>query len=322
MLAVFVTGASGCVGHYVVSHLSTLPDVHVYALVRDPAKLSATIDRQRVTVIPGDLEQIEHQADLLSRMDVVVHIATAWGDDERAWRINVTQTEILLRLLNPDRCQKVLYFSTASILDTQERPIAVAGEAGTGYIRSKYAMLLQKENLPLADRIITLYPTLLFGGDPDFPYTHITQGLPEIMPWMGLARFLRIDASFHFIHAADIAQIVGYLLTHAAPRPHLILGNVPLTFDQAIETCCAFLGKRIYFRLPIPVLFLRRISFLFPVQLSAWDDYCLHNRHFVYANAVNAASFGLPSRCSDLKSLLSTYVPTPARLSTSTAVTL
>lgn len=311
MLAVFITGASGCVGHYVLSHLSTFADVHCYALIRDPAKVSGTWDPQRVTILRGDLQHIAQHQDLLRRMDVIIHIATAWGGDDLAWAVNVTHTLELLSLLDPQRCQRIFYFSTASLLDAQEQPIPVAGQAGTGYIRSKYEMLIQLKNgtVPLADRVITLYPTLLFGGDPGSPYSHITSGIPQIVPWLNLARFLRLDASFHFIHAADIAQILGHFLRHPAPPPQVILGNPPLTFDQALEICCAYVGKPIWFRLPVPIQFLRRLSFLFPVHLSAWDDYCLQHRHFVYPSAVNAASFGLPSRCPDLPSLLATYLP-------------
>lgn len=290
------------------------PPYHIYALVRDRRKICWSPQHQahleasggKVTLIEGDLDRIADHADLLQEMDAVIHLAAAWGDAETAYRINVTRTLDLFHLLNPERCRKILYFSTASLLDPHNHPLPVAGRAGTAYIRSKYEMLVRRQELLLQDRLITLYPTLLFGGSPHHPYSHITAGLSDVVRWLTLVRFIQLDASFHFIHAEDIAQIVAHLLTQPHPPTDLVLGNPALTFDQCVEQMCQFYQKRIFFRLSIPLSWVNPIAFLWRVQLSEWDQFCLHHRHFTY-QTVCAETFGLPSRFQTVEKLLRAY---------------
>ncbi|MBU6429739.1 MAG: NAD(P)H-binding protein, partial [Cyanobacteria bacterium REEB65] len=54
---VFVTGASGCVGHYVVESLLQNPLFRIHALLRDPGKLRADLC-ERVEVMRGSLEDL------------------------------------------------------------------------------------------------------------------------------------------------------------------------------------------------------------------------------------------------------------------------
>ncbi len=290
------------------------PPYHVIALVRDPARLRWTpqdaalmaAQGSQLTVLVGDLTQIEAHQEILAETEGLIHLAAGWSDDLTATTINVTQTLRLFELLDPAFCQKIIYFSTASLLDQQHRPLEVAGRAGTAYIRSKYEMLMRRTEVKLADRLITLYPTLLFGGSPVAPYSHITSGIPEVLPWINLVRFLRLEASFHFIHAADIAQVVAHLLRQPTITGDWVLGNPPLTFLDSIEQICNFLHKRIYFRIPVPVKLLRSLAFLWRIQLSEWDDHCIQYPHFVY-DATSPDRFGIPTLYPTLASVLQDY---------------
>jgi nucleoside-diphosphate-sugar epimerase len=325
---IFLTGASGCVGHYVLQQLLAgssaafsetgngylrSPGYHVYAFVRDPKKLRWLPTREELqrsgselTIIQGNLNQIEDHEELLSQMNGVIHLAAAWGDAEAAFQINVTKTLALFRLLSREHCQKILYFSTASLLDPDHQPLAVAGRSGTDYIRSKYEMLMRRQEVPLSDRLITLYPTLLFGGSSQHPYSHITAGIKDVIRWLTLVRFFSCEASFHFIHAEDIAQIVVYLLSQPITSQDLVLGNPSLSFNECVEQMCHFSKKRIFFRIPIGSRLINTLAFLWQVKLSEWDHYCLKHRHFVY-HAVNSKTFGLSSQFLTLEQLLCAY---------------
>lgn len=99
---------------------------------------------------------------------------------------------------------------------------------------------------------------------------------------------MEADGSFHFIHAQDIATVVRYLIDHPAkndqPR-RLVLGQAPSTANQAVEQVCAYLGKKIYFRIPISIALANLIIVLFRIQMAAWDRFCMNYRHFTYENS-------------------------------------
>jgi hypothetical protein len=80
-----------------------------------------------------------------------------------------------------------------------------------------------------------------------------------------------------------------------------------LSVDECVEQVCAYFKKRIYFRLPLPIGLFRALAFLLRVRLSAWDEYCLRHRHFVYP-ALSPAALGLPCRFPTVASLLDAYL--------------
>jgi nucleoside-diphosphate-sugar epimerase len=200
----------------------------------------------------------------------------------------------------------VIYFSTASILDPQSQPLEAADQFGTDYIRTKYACHHRLSELALYPKITTVFPTLVFGGDTDKPYSFISAGLAEVTRWVGLIRFFRAEAGFHFAHAQDIATVVHYLLQHPSTTGYreYVLGNSPLSVDQAVEQTCAYLGQPIWFRIPLSLWLADRLITLFRVQMAPWDYYCLRNPQFVYQGAVSPASFGLTPYCANLADLL------------------
>jgi nucleoside-diphosphate-sugar epimerase len=308
---ILITGASGCIGHDVTEALMRDSALELYLLVRDPRRLRLdTRARSGITVLPGDMREIARFADLLKTINVAVLTAAAWGGPE-AYEINVTRTLELLSLLDPVVCQQVLYFSTASILDRRNRPLPEAGQLGTYYIRSKYECLRRLRELPVAPRTTVLFPTVVLGGADDRPRSFFSQDLPNMLKWIGLARFLSIDLSFHFIHARDVAQVVRHLVDHPGggdgPR-YLVLGQRRLTFDQAVAEVCAYLDRKIYFRLPIPLGWLSpvipRLQTHMPVEDRAWGGFVVRYRHFTHEQLVNPATFGLPNYCPTVADVL------------------
>ena len=322
---IFMTGASGCIGHYIAEALIQETKHELYLLVRNPDKLGFDYEaRPGITILQADLRQIERMADLLKTMDVAILAATAWGGQQEAFDINVVKTLRLMEMLNPDLCEQVIYFSTASVLDRNSRLLKEAGQLGTEYIRSKYNCLLKLSKLAIAPKITTVFPTLVLGGDANKPYSHISSGIRDVVKWVDLIRWFQADASFHFIHGRDIAQVVRHLVEHP-PEPdwfkdpevastrQLVLGNPQLTVNQAVEEVCAYLGKKIYFRIPLSLWLADILIVLFRIQMAAWDRFCLNYRHFTYLNPVNPETFGLPTYCTTLSDVLRISGIAPAR---------
>jgi nucleoside-diphosphate-sugar epimerase len=306
---IFLTGASGCIGHYIAEALIQETQHELYLLVRNPDKLGFDYEaRPGVTILQSDLRQIERFADLLKTMNMAILAATAWGGQQESFDINVVKTMRLMELLDPTVCEQVIYFSTASVLDRNNQILKESGQLGTEYIRSKYQCLVQLPKLAIAPKITTLFPTLVLGGEADKPYSHISSGIKDVVKWVDLIRWFKADASFHFIHGRDIAQVVRYLVDH--PRDpnwiedpelvsahRLVLGNQPLTVNQAVEEVCAYLDKKIYFRVPLSLWLADILIVLFRIQMAAWDRFSMNYRHFTYQNPVSPVTFGLDSYC-------------------------
>ncbi|PLZ95216.1 epimerase [Fischerella thermalis CCMEE 5268] len=304
---IFVTGASGCIGHYLSEGLIKETDHELYLLVRNPEKLKIdTQVRPGVNILQGDMQQIQHFAELLKTIDVTVLTATAWGG-AATFDINVVKTLELLSYLDPAICEQVIYFSTASVLDNNNQPLKEAGELGTDYIRSKYDCLQKIGKLAIAPKITEVFPTLVLGGDDNKPYSHITPGILEVTKYIDFIRFFQADGSFHFIHARDIATVVRYLIDNPPQKNEsrqLVLGQAPLTANQAIEEVCAYLGKKIYFRIPLSFSLAKLLIVLFRIRMAAWDRFCMSYRHFTYQQFVNPDSFGLPNYCATISDVL------------------
>lgn len=313
---IFVTGASGCIGHYIAETLIQETEHELFLLVRDPDKLKFDVHaRSGVTIIRSDIRDIEQHSSLLKTINCAILIATAWGGDG-VYDVNVQSNLRLMALLDPEVCQQVFYFSTASVLDRNNQFLKEAGQIGSDYIRSKYVCCQELTKLTIATRVTTLFPTLVLGGGSDasgigkakhYPYSHLSSGIGEVVRWMKLIRFLDADGSFHFIHGQDIAQVVKYLVEQPpitnGPR-NLVLGNEKMTVNQAIEEACAYLNQKIYFRIPLSLWLADLFIFLFRIQMGEWERFSLHYRHFTYLNPVNPSTFGKPTYCATLYDVL------------------
>lgn len=303
---IFITGASGCIGQYIAETLIQNTSHELYLLVRNPEKLKINLySRPGVRVLSADLTEIDRFADILKTIDCAILTAAAWGGTQQCWDINVTTTRRLMDLLDAQRCQQVIYFSTASLLDREHRILREAGELGTDYIRSKYDFLQQLPSHPLSDRTTVLFPTLVFGGDETKPRSHLTSGLPDVLKWVSWIRFFKATGSFHFIHAQDIAEVVRFYVENP-PKQHseFILGTEPYTVDMAIQELCDFFNKKIYFRIGLSPRLIDFFIATFKIQMADWDRFCLQYRHFTYQHPVNPATLSLPIYCQTLSDVL------------------
>ncbi|NJM19917.1 MAG: NAD(P)-dependent oxidoreductase [Richelia sp. SM1_7_0] len=306
---ILVTGASGCIGHYISELLIKETEHELYLLVRNPEKLKVdTQARAGIHVLQGDMQKIADFTDLLKTIDVAVLTATAWGGTE-TFDINVVKTIELLNLLDVEKCEQVIYFSTASVLDSKNQPLKEAGELGTDYIRSKFDCLRRFSKLPIESKITKVFPTLVIGGDENKPLSAVTSGIPEVTKYIDIIRFLKADGSFHFIHGKDIATVIKHLIDNPPraeePRKY-VLGQEKITANEAIEEICAYFGKSIYFRIPLSSSLADLIIKTFKIQMAAWDRFCMKYRHFTYEEIVNPTTFNLSNYCTTISDVLKT----------------
>ena len=305
---IFITGASGCIGHYLVETLIQATDHELFLLMRNPAKLQVDCTlREGIHVLQGDLHHIETFSDILTTIDTAILTATAWGDPTETYEINVNKTLALMELLDSERCQQVIYFSTASILNRDNQPLPEAKTVGTDYVRTKYICHERLQELAIAPKITTVFPTLVFGGDSQKPYSHLSGGLGDVLKWIKLIRFFRVDGSFHFVHAQDIADVVTHLVDHPPKTEdsrELVLGSATVHVNQAIRDICRYLRIPILLQIPLFLQLANVIIVLFRIQMEDWDRFCLTYRHFSYQNPVSPATFGKTPYCATVDELM------------------
>ncbi len=306
---ILVTGASGCIGHYISEVLMQQvqqSEDELFLIIRDPSKFKLPLPQNaKIQIVQADLRDVDGLRDLLATIHVAVLVATGWGDPE----LDVTKTLELIQALS-SQCQQVIYFSTASLLGREGTILSEAEQLGTDYIRAKAQCYQKLQTMELDFRVLTLFPTLVVGGDLTKPYSHLSAGLPEVMKWAGLLRFFKTDGSCHFIHAQDIATVVLELIQHpdradkGVTQGMLILGNPAITVNEAIVEVCRAAHKPIYFRLNLTPWLIEGLIRVFKIQMGAWDYFCLSYRHFCYPDPVSPQTFGLQSAYPTLSDIL------------------
>jgi nucleoside-diphosphate-sugar epimerase len=315
---ILITGASGCVGQHIAELLYRESDAELLLWLRDPGKLKAVpADDPRITLLVGDLRDVAPHREQIASATRIIHTATAWGDPERAQQVNVVAVKEMLAATNPAVLEQVIYFSTASILNRDLELLPEAMPYGTEYIQTKAQCLQQLEQHPLASRIVAVFPTLVFGGRVDgsgpFPTSYLTAGLKEGARWLWLAKWLRAEASFHFIHAADIARVCA----HVATNPHqanpelgqgavrrLVLGQPAVTVNQTVQRLCRW--RRSWYP-PIGVdlqgWLIEGLIKLLRIEVNAWDRFSIRQRHFVHEPISPPERFGLVSHAPTLEAV-------------------
>ena len=315
---ILITGASGCVGQYIANWLIENSSSKLFLWVRDPKKItSIDLENKRIKVLVGDLRQSSKFKKELSEVNRVIHTATAWGDPKRAKEVNIDAVKNLLNLLNPSNVKQIIYFSTASVLDRNLNLLPEAFKYGTEYIQTKAQCLSELETHQLSDKIIAVFPTLVFGGRLDgkskFPTSYLTEGLREAFKWIWLARWLKIFSRFHFIHAEDIAFICGHLATSnvelsqtvsKSKIKRLVLGQPHTNIDIAIKTLLEWRGMRRVPQIPLCSWLVEILTLLLPLQITNWDRFSLRQRHFIHTPVTSPETFGGTSYAKNLNQVL------------------
>ncbi|MDA1247471.1 MAG: NAD-dependent epimerase/dehydratase family protein, partial [Cyanobacteria bacterium] len=296
-------------------------DAELLLLLRDPAKLRVvSADDPRVTLLIGDLRELTPHAGAIATATRVIHTATAWGDPLRAQQVNVDAVKQLLAFTSPEWLEQVIYFSTASILDRQLQLLPEAAEFGTEYIQTKAICLQQLEAHPLAAKIVAVFPTLVFGGQVGpgdlHPTSYLTAGLREATRWLWLGKWLRAEASFHFIHAADVALVCAQLATQPHlpnPEPNqgalrrLVLGQAPTSINATVTQLCRW--RRSWqpsFGIDLQGWLIEALIKLLRIEVNAWDRFSIRQRHFVHEPVSSPERFGLVSYAPTLQAIFET----------------
>ena len=300
-------------GQYLIDWFLKNSNYNIKLMVRDPSKLPSSVrNNKRIILLICDIRNCKIYKKQIEQVNYLIHTATAWGDPKRAYEVNISAFEDLLKMLKKNKLEKIIYFSTASILDEKTDLMREALMYGTEYIQTKYQCYERLKKSIFSEKTFVIFPTLVFGGtlnkNSRYPVSYLTQGLRQVNNWLWLARFLKIDSKFHFIHAKDIAQICGYLIKDAQKKGNglekYVLGQKCITIDKAIMSLLNFYGMKRYFALRINKRIIKLLLKVLPIQTTNWDKFSIKKYNFDHKPITNPETFGLKSYAKSLKEVL------------------
>jgi len=304
-MRILLTGATGCVGSYLLKALVQKPASEIITWVREPQKLPAWAHREpRIEIWSGGLAAVSCYTQQLAQIDCLIHVATAWGGPE-TFAVNLRQSRHMMQALNPRRCQHIHYFSTASLLNEQHQLWRQSHFLGSDYIRSKAALHHWLSHQPPAIPVSIYYPGVILGGQSgtEHPLTPVSAFLPQLPAYLAWLRFLHVQGCLHLIHAQDIAQLICHRVQAQLPPAKLVLGNPALSLEELMQTLLQHYGlPPAPVRLPLEALLPLLVPVLRP-WMSDWDRFSLRLRHLRYQHT-NAATYGLRSEFENLSQIL------------------
>lgn len=286
---VIVTGGTGCVGHYVVEGLlDACPWITAYILTRDPDNWKLENSYWgRMKFLVGSMETVDDFKDEIEAAQGIIHIGTEWGEYPHTMHVNVQKVLDMLDYVDEENMQRILIFSTASLLGDGNQVLDEAYRLGSAYIVSKYLALKKLKDHRYCKelgRMRFLFPTTVWGGDKHRPMSHMSKAVQEMKEWTWLLRWISVDASFHYIHGFDIAEYVtAFFKAGKLPdEEDIVLGHDVIHMDRVLRDICTLHGVRVYRQFRIPKWFVTLILRLFKRKMTRWDWFCFQKPHFVY----------------------------------------
>jgi dihydroflavonol-4-reductase len=269
-MKVFVTGATGFVGHHVAKALAAEgADLHL--LVRKTSNLKNLEGIPGDTVV-GDLSRPESFAPALKGCDAVMHVAADYRlwirDPDTMYRANVDGTRDLLRLAREAKIPRVVYtssvatmhFRTDGIVINEDTPVTLADMVGH-YKRSKF--LAEQQAIAAAEdgqRVIILNPTTPVGPNDAKP----TPTGRIFVDFLNRKFPAYVDTGLNLVDVAEVARTHVIALTKGKSGRRYILGGENLTLKQILDKMSAITG------IPSPKT---RIPFAIAVTYAFFEEW-------------------------------------------------
>ncbi|MEO7964305.1 MAG: NAD(P)H-binding protein [Gemmatimonadaceae bacterium] len=283
-IPIVVTGATGAIGRYVIDELLATTSSWVTVIARDESHARSVFrETKRVNVLQGDVREGASLARRIPVVERAVLLATSWEDGQGSNDVNVEGQVAFAREMRARGLQRLIWFGTASILEHDGAPLALAESLGSPYIASKArarARLIDETS----DVLSIIHPTMVVGAGIDRPWSHFARLVPQIEKRAWLARYFSGEGSFHLVHASDLATMTRDLL-FVSPNESMnevVAGAPSIILAEALDLVLERARQERRARVDLTP---RRVALLtkaFRVRLSAWDRYCLATRHFTY----------------------------------------
>jgi dihydroflavonol-4-reductase len=247
-MKVFLTGATGFVGHHVARALAA-EGAELRLLVRKSSNL-ANLEGIAGETHVGDLSEPDSLRPALAGCDAVVHVAAdyrLWIPDPKAmYRANVDGTRELLRMAREAGVPRVVYtssvatmhFRTDGIVINEDTPVSLKDMVGH-YKRSKF--LAEREAVLAAEggqQVVILNPTSPIGTNDAKP----TPTGRIFVDFLNGKFPAYMDTGLNLVDVSEVARTHVAALTVGQPGKRYILGGENLTLKQILDKMSAITG--------------------------------------------------------------------------------
>ncbi|MGA7106356.1 MAG: hopanoid-associated sugar epimerase [Terracidiphilus sp.] len=247
-MKVFLTGATGFVGHHVAQALAA-EGANLRLLVRKTSNLKNLEGIDGDTVV-GDLASPASYAPALAGCDAVLHVAADYRlwirDPDTMYRANVDGTRDLIRLARDAKVRRVVYtssvatmhFRTDGIVINEDTPVSLADMVGH-YKRSKF--MAEQQAIAAAQdgqQVIILNPTTPIGPNDAKP----TPTGRIFVDFLNRKFPAYVDTGLNLVDVVEVARTHVDALTKGKPGRRYILGGENLTLKQILDKMSAITG--------------------------------------------------------------------------------
>jgi dihydroflavonol-4-reductase len=247
-MKVFLTGATGFVGHHVAKALAA-EGADLRMLVRKSSNLKNLEGIPGETVV-GDLARPDSFAPALCNCETVMHVAADYRlwipDPDSMYRANVEGTRELLRLAREANVRRVVYtssvatmhFRTDGIVINEDTPVTLSDMVGH-YKRSKF--MAEQQAIAAAEdgqSVIILNPTTPIGPNDAKP----TPTGRIFVDFLNRKFPAYVDTGLNLVDVAEVARTHVAALTTGKPGRRYILGGENLTLKQILDKMSAITG--------------------------------------------------------------------------------
>ena len=264
---VLVTGAAGCVGHFIIEELL----VRGYAVVATDLP-GATLPKgsDHITARPGDMADQSFTASLTTGVDHIINTAAIVDIGlpyDKLAAVNLEAVKTLFRYGRDSGVKRFIHFSSGSIYAESNRPIDedYLIDPGNDYERTKadseYFLFSQPKERPPFVSIIR--PTLIYGPRGRVLMAAVAPVAPmlrDLSPY-----FIRLEGGpkTNMVHGHDVARAAVFLLKKAESHGEVynVADDVSLPFTDFYNVACELFGlKAVGPTIPYPPLSLLRLA--------------------------------------------------------------
>jgi dihydroflavonol-4-reductase len=247
-MKIFLTGATGFVGHHVAKALAA-EGAELRLLVRKTSN-PKNLEGIAGDTIVGDLAAPESLKSALADVDALVHVAAdyrLWIPDPAAmYKSNVDGTRDLLRLAREAGVKRVVYtssvatmhFRTDGIVINEDTPVSLADMVGH-YKRSKF--MAEQEAIKAAEagqHVMILNPTSPIGSNDAKP----TPTGRIFLDFLNGKFPAYMETGLNLVDVSEVARAHVLALTKGTLGRRYILGGENLTLKQILDKMSAITG--------------------------------------------------------------------------------